>query len=211
MRFELTYMALAPELKIIVPWREWTLQGRADCVDYAKKHGIPVPVTQEKPYSSDRNLLHISFEGGILEDPWAEPPADMFVLTKSPQDAPDQPQYLEIDFESGDPVAVDGQKMSPFTLLDHLNRIGGTHGIGRVDLVENRYVGLKSRGVYETPGRHDFARRPPRRGIPDPGPGGHAPAGQPDPPVRRNWSTTATGSRRNATPSRPSSTRPRNR
>jgi argininosuccinate synthase len=151
-RFELTYMALAPELKIIVPWREWTLQGRADCVDYAKKHGIPVPVTQEKPYSSDRNLLHISFEGGILEDPWAEPPADMFVLTKSPQDAPDQPQYLEIDFERGDPVAVDGHKMSPFTLLDHLNRIGGAHGIGRVDLVENRYVGLKSRGVYETPG-----------------------------------------------------------
>ena len=151
-RFELTYMSLAPELQIIVPWREWTLQGRADCVAYAEKHGIPVPVTQAKPYSSDRNLLHISFEGGILEDPWAEPPADMFVLTKSPQDAPDQPQYLEIDFEAGDPVAVDGQKMSPFTILEHLNRIGGQHGIGRVDLVENRYVGLKSRGVYETPG-----------------------------------------------------------
>ncbi len=151
-RFELTYMSLAPELTIIVPWREWTLQGRADCVAYAEKHGIPVPVTQEKPYSSDRNLLHISFEGGILEDPWAEPPADMFVLTKSPQAAPDRPQYLEVDFEAGDPVAVDGQKMSPCTILEHLNRIGGQHGIGRVDLVENRYVGLKSRGVYETPG-----------------------------------------------------------
>jgi argininosuccinate synthase len=151
-RFELTYMALSPELKIIVPWREWTLQGRADCVAYAKKHGIPVPVTQEKPYSSDRNLLHISFEGGILEDPWAEPPADMFVLSRSPQDAPDQPQYVEIDFQGGDPVAVDGQNMSPFTILEHLNRIGGEHGLGRVDLVENRYVGLKSRGVYETPG-----------------------------------------------------------
>ena len=111
-----------------------------------------MPVTQEKPYSSDRNLLHISFEGGILEDPWAEPPADMFVLTQSPQEAPDQPQYLEIDFEAGDPVAVGSQKMSPFTIIDHLNRIGGRHGIGRVDLVENRYVGLKSRGVYETPG-----------------------------------------------------------
>ena len=151
-RFELTYMSLAPELQIIVPWREWTLQGRADCVAYAEKHGIPVPVTQAKPYSSDRNLLHISFEGGILEDPWAEPPADMFVLTKSPETAPDKPQYVEIDFAGGDPVAVDGQNMSPFTILEHLNRIGGQHGIGRVDLVENRYVGLKSRGVYETPG-----------------------------------------------------------
>jgi len=151
-RFELTYMALAPELKIIVPWREWDLQGRADCVAYAEKHGIPVPVTAEKPYSSDRNLLHISFEGGILEDPWAEPPKDMFVLTRDPQDAPDTPRYLEIDFEAGDPVAVDGQRLSPFTILDHLNKIGGENGIGRVDLVENRYVGLKSRGVYETPG-----------------------------------------------------------
>jgi len=151
-RFELTYMALDPNLKIIAPWREWDLQGRADCVAYAQKHGIPVPVTQEKPYSSDRNLLHLSFEGGILEDPWAEPPADMFVLTASPEEAPDKPEYVEIDFAGGDPVAVNGQQMSPFTLLDHLNRIGGRHGIGRVDLVENRYVGLKSRGVYETPG-----------------------------------------------------------
>jgi argininosuccinate synthase len=151
-RFELTYMALAPDLKIIAPWREWDLAGRAECVAYAKKHGIPVPVTQEKPYSSDRNLLHISFEGGILEDPWAEPPAEMFVLTKAPEEAPDEPHYVEIDFEAGDPVAVDGQRLSPFQLLDYLNRLGGEHGIGRVDLVENRYVGLKSRGVYETPG-----------------------------------------------------------
>ena len=112
-RFELTYQALAPDLKIIVPWREWDLQGRADCVAYAKKHGIPVPVTKEKPYSSDANLLHISFEGGILEDPWAEPPADMFVLTKSPQEAPDKPQYVEIHFEDGDPVEVDGTASQP--------------------------------------------------------------------------------------------------
>ena len=151
-RFELTYQALAPDLKIIVPWREWDLQGRADCVAYAKEHGIPVPVTREKPYSSDANLLHISFEGGILEDPWAEPPAEMFVLTRSPQEAPDKPQYVEIDFEAGDPVAVDGERLSPAALLAHLNEIGGAHGVGRVDLVENRYVGLKSRGVYETPG-----------------------------------------------------------
>jgi argininosuccinate synthase len=151
-RFEVTYQALAPDLAIIVPWREWDLAGRADCVAYAEKHGIPVPVTTEKPYSSDRNLLHLSFEGGILEDPWAEPPADMFVLTTSPEAAPDQPRYLEIDFERGDPVAVDGEKLSPAALLARLNALGGQHGIGRVDLVENRYVGLKSRGVYETPG-----------------------------------------------------------
>ncbi len=151
-RFELTYQALAPDLKIIAPWREWDLTSRADCVAYAKKHGIPVPVTREKPYSSDRNLLHLSFEGGILEDPWAEPPADMFVLTKSPEAAPDKPRYVEIDFAAGDPVAVDGEKLSPARLLARLNDIGGEHGLGRVDLVENRYVGLKSRGVYETPG-----------------------------------------------------------
>ncbi len=151
-RFELTYQALAPDLKIIVPWREWDLQGRADGVAYAQRHGIPVPVTREQPYSSDRNLLHLSFEGGILEDPWAEPPAEMFLLSKSPQEAPDQPRYLEIDFETGDPVAVDGERLSPAALLAHLNDLGGAHGVGRVDLVENRYVGLKSRGVYETPG-----------------------------------------------------------
>jgi argininosuccinate synthase len=151
-RFELTYQALAPDLHIIAPWREWDMQGREDLVAYARTHGIPVPVTTAKPYSMDRNLLHLSFEGGILEDPWAEPPADMFVLTKSPEAAPDKPQYVEIDFEAGDPVAVDGESLSPARLLARLNDIGGEHGIGRVDLVENRYVGLKSRGVYETPG-----------------------------------------------------------
>jgi argininosuccinate synthase len=151
-RFELTYQALAPDLVIIAPWREWDLQGREDLVNFAETHGIPVPVTAEKPYSMDRNLLHLSFEGGILEDPWAEPPADMFVLTKSPEAAPDQPQYVEIDFEAGDPVALDGERLSPARLVARLNSLGGEHGIGRVDLVENRYVGLKSRGVYETPG-----------------------------------------------------------
>jgi argininosuccinate synthase len=151
-RFELTYQALAPDLTIIAPWRQWDLQGRADCVAYARKHGIPVPVTKEKPYSCDRNLLHLSFEGGILEDPWAEPPEDMFVLTKSPETAAVKPQYVEVSFEAGDPVAVDGESLSPANLLARLNSIGGDHGIGRVDLVENRYVGLKSRGVYETPG-----------------------------------------------------------
>jgi argininosuccinate synthase len=151
-RFELTYQALAPDLAIIAPWREWNLKSRSDCLAYAQRHGIPVPVTQEKPYSSDRNLLHISFEGGILEDPWVEPPADMFVLTNSPEAAPDKPRSLTIDFAAGDPVAVDGQQLSPAALLARLNELGGEHGIGRVDLVENRYVGLKSRGVYETPG-----------------------------------------------------------
>ena len=151
-RFELTYTALAPDLTIIAPWREWDLGGREELVAYAKKHGIPVPVTAAKPYSMDRNLLHLSFEGGILEDPWAEPPADMFVLTRDPQSAPDSPQYVEITFEGGDPVAVDGEYLAPAALLARLNELGGQHGIGRVDLVENRYVGLKSRGVYETPG-----------------------------------------------------------
>ena len=151
-RFELTYMALAPELKIIAPWREWDFRGRNDLIEYAKAHGIPVPVTKEKPYSSDANLLHISYEGGILEDPWKEPPEDMFVMTKSPEDAPDKPTYVEIDFREGDPVSVNGKEMSPAQLLSHLNKIGGENGIGRVDIVENRYVGMKSRGVYETPG-----------------------------------------------------------
>ncbi len=151
-RFELAYQALAPDLKIIAPWREWDLASRSDLVAYAQAHGIPVPVTPEKPYSIDRNLLHSSYEGGILEDPWQEPPADMFLLTRSPEDAPEQPRYLEIDFEAGNPTAVDGEPLSPANLLARLNDLGGEHGIGRVDLVENRYVGLKSRGVYETPG-----------------------------------------------------------
>jgi len=151
-RFELTYYALMPGIRVIAPWREWNLSSRSDLVAYARKRGIPVPVTAAKPYSSDRNLMHISFEGGILEDPWAEPPEDMFVLTRSPEKAPDRPAYVEIDFARGIPVAVNGRRMGPAKLLAHLNRLGGLHGIGRVDLVENRYVGIKSRGVYETPG-----------------------------------------------------------
>lgn len=151
-RFELTYLSLDPNIRVIAPWREWSFRSRSDLIAYAKERGIPVPVTKEKPYSSDRNLLHISFEGGVLEDPWMEPPEDMFVLSVSPEVAPDTPRYLEISFESGIPVAIDGERISPATLLDTLNRIAGANGIGRVDMVENRYVGMKSRGVYETPG-----------------------------------------------------------
>ncbi len=151
-RFELTYQALAPEIKIIAPWREWDLNSREVLIAYAKKHGIPVPVTKARPYSSDRNLLHISFEGGILEDPWSAPPDDMFLLSVSPKDAPDKAREIVIDFEAGDPTAIDGVKLTPAKLLAKLNELGGKHGIGRVDLVENRYVGMKSRGVYETPG-----------------------------------------------------------
>ena len=151
-RFELTYLALNPHIRIIAPWREWEFRSRSDLVAYAKRHGIPVPVTKAKPYSSDRNLFHISFEGGILEDPWVEPPADMFTLTVAPEKAPARPTTLEVDFDEGVPVAVGGRRMEPVALLAHLNAVGGANGIGRVDLVENRYVGMKSRGVYETPG-----------------------------------------------------------
>ena len=151
-RFELTYAALAPELTVIAPWREWDLNSRTALIEFAKRHDIPVPVTTERPYSSDRNLFHISFEGGILEDPWAEPPPKMFLLSNSPEAAPDVPVYVEIDYEQGNPVAVDGDALGPAALLERLNRLGGEHGIGRVDLVENRFVGMKSRGVYETPG-----------------------------------------------------------
>lgn len=151
-RFELTYTALNPDIKIVAPWREWTLKSRTALVEFARKHGIPVPVTQEKPYSCDRNLLHISYEGGILEDPWLEPDPAMFTLTTNPEDAPDKPEVVEIDFSRGDPVAVNGQRLSAANLLACLNELGGRHGIGRVDLVESRFVGMKSRGVYETPG-----------------------------------------------------------
>ncbi len=151
-RFELTYMALAPELEIIAPWRIWEFRGREDLIAFAEKHGIPVPVTKEKPYSIDANLFHTSYEGGILEDPWQEPPEDMFQMTVSPEKAPDEPEYVEIDFEEGVPVAVNGEKLSPAALLSKLNQIAGRHGVGRVDMVENRFVGIKSRGVYETPG-----------------------------------------------------------
>jgi argininosuccinate synthase len=151
-RFELTYYALDPHIRVIAPWREWPFKSRSDLIAYAKQHNIPITATKEKPYSMDRNLMHISYEGGILEDPWAEPPKEIFILTGSPEDAPNKPVYLEIEFESGVPVAVDGETLSAAALLDRLNRIGGEHGVGRVDLVENRFVGMKSRGVYETPG-----------------------------------------------------------
>ena len=151
-RFEMTYLAHDPNIKIIAPWREWNLGSRTLLMEYAKKHDIPVPTTQAKPYSSDRNLLHISYEGGILENPWNSPPEDMFTLSVSPKQAPDEPETIEITFEKGNPVAIEGNKYSPAKLLKELNRLGGKHGIGRVDLVENRFVGMKSRGVYETPG-----------------------------------------------------------
>jgi argininosuccinate synthase len=151
-RFELTYYAINPHIRVISPWREWQYKSREDLIAYARENGIPVPVTKQKPYSSDRNLLHISFEGGILEDPWSVPPEEMFLLSVSPEKAPDRPTVLDIDFEQGVPKRVDGKALSPASLLQHLNDLGGRNGIGRVDMVENRYVGMKSRGVYETPG-----------------------------------------------------------
>ena len=151
-RFELAYYAINPNIKIIAPWREWDLNSRSDLMAFAEQHGIEVPTTPAKPYSTDGNLLHISFEGGLLEDPWKEPPDNMFHMTVSPQDAPDKPEIIEITFKQGDPVAINDKKMSPAELFKELNRMGGRNGIGRVDIVENRFVGMKSRGVYETPG-----------------------------------------------------------
>ncbi len=151
-RFELAYLALGPGLKIIAPWREWEFRSRGDLIAYAKRHDIPVEASPEKPYSIDRNLFHTSYEGGILEDPWAEPPETMFTLTRSPLAAPERPETIEIEYREGNPVAVDGKKLSPAVLIARLNEIGGRHGIGRLDLVENRHIGIKSRGVYETPG-----------------------------------------------------------
>ena len=151
-RFELSYLALNPKLTIIAPWRIWDLNSRQKLVAYAREHDIPVPVTKKNPYSSDENLLHISFEGGILEDPWNEPDEEMFKLTVSPERAPDTPTYIEIDFERGTPVAFDGERLGPVALMSRLNDLGGANGIGRLDMVENRFVGMKSRGVYETPG-----------------------------------------------------------
>jgi len=151
-RFELAYQALAPELKIIAPWRVWHLSSRQLLLDYAKEHGIRVTATREKPYSVDRNILHISYEGGILEDPWESPPEGMFTMSVSPHEAPDRPEVVEVSFERGDPVAVNGERLFPVQLLAKLNTLGGRNGIGQVDLVENRFVGIKSRGVYETPG-----------------------------------------------------------
>lgn len=151
-RFELAYYHFDPSIKVIAPWRMWDLNSRQALIEYAKKNDIPIPTIKKRPWSSDRNLLHISFEGGILEDTWAEAPEEIYVLTKSPEKAPNKPQYVEIEFKNGNAVAVDGEKMTPAQLLAHLNFLGGQHGVGRVDLLENRSVGMKSRGVYETPG-----------------------------------------------------------
>jgi argininosuccinate synthase len=151
-RFELTYYALKPAIKVIAPWRLWGLNSRTSLIAYARKHGIPVPVTKARPYSTDRNLFHISYEGGILEDPWKEPPPEMFVWCRPLEKAPNRAEYVEIDYRRGDPIAINGKTLSAAKLLARLNDLGAKHGIGRVDLVENRYVGMKSRGVYETPG-----------------------------------------------------------
>jgi argininosuccinate synthase len=153
-RFELTYARLGPELKVVAPWRhpDWPFKGRADMIAYAAEKNIPVPVTAEKPYSMDRNLVHISYEGGVLEDPWREPYEDMFRLTVAPEKAPALPEYVEVEYLRGDAVAINGEKLSAAALVERANEIGGRHGVGRVDLVENRYIGIKSRGVYESPG-----------------------------------------------------------
>jgi argininosuccinate synthase len=151
-RFELSYLAHDPQIKIIAPWREWDLTSRTTLMEFAKTHGINVPATKERPYSIDCNLLHISYEGGILEDPWNAPPDDIYTMTVSPQAAPDAPEILEWSFSSGNPVALNGETLSPAQLLKSLNHLGGKHGIGRADIVENRFVGMKSRGIYETPG-----------------------------------------------------------
>lgn len=151
-RFELAAMALDPELKVIAPWREWELGSRSDLLQFARDNDIPVPGGESAPYSCDRNLMHLSFEGGELEDPWQEPGEGTYVLTRPPERAPDEPETISIEFEAGDPVAVNGDRYSPAQLIKHLNELGGRHGIGRVDMVENRFLGIKSRGVYETPG-----------------------------------------------------------
>ncbi|MHB8074645.1 argininosuccinate synthase [Desulfosporosinus fructosivorans] len=151
-RFELSVKALNPDLEIIAPWRIWDLKSREDCIDYAEARGIPVPVTKDRPYSMDRNLWHLSHEGGDLEDPWNEPKRDLYLLGVSPEDAPDEATYLELGFEQGVPTTLNGEKIAPVALLETLNEMGGKNGIGIVDMVENRLVGMKSRGVYETPG-----------------------------------------------------------
>ncbi len=151
-RFELTYYALKPDVKVIAPWRTWEFKGRADLIAYCAKHNINITATAEKPYSTDRNLMHISYEGGILENPWTAPPEDIFLLTKSPENAKDKAEEIVLTFEKGEPTAINGETYSAVDLLSTLNFLGGEHGIGRVDLVENRFVGMKSRGVYETPG-----------------------------------------------------------
>jgi argininosuccinate synthase len=151
-RFELGYYHFDPQIEIIAPWRIWTMKSRSELIQYTKTHSIPIEATAEKPYSIDRNLFHTSYEGGILEDPWREPDAAIFQLTRSPEQAPDAPRYVEIEIEAGTPVAIDGEKLTPAALLTRANQIAAEHGIGRVDIVEDRYVGMKARGVYETPG-----------------------------------------------------------
>jgi argininosuccinate synthase len=151
-RFELGYIGLSPNLQIIAPWRTWDLNSRTKLEEFAKENGVPVPTTKKNPYSCDENLLHVSFEGGILEDPWNEPDPDMFKFTVSPENAPDKPTYLEVEFKNGNPVALDGVAMDALPLFKKLNELAGANGIGRLDMVENRYVGMKARGVYETPG-----------------------------------------------------------
>ncbi len=151
-RFELTYYALDPDIKVIAPWREWPFKSRTELIEYANKHGISVTASKEKPYSIDRNLFHISYEGGILEDPWLEPPQDMYTMTVPPEKAPNKASYVEVSYKNGNPIGINNKKFSPAKLLERLNFLAGQHGIGRIDIVENRYVGIKSRGVYETPG-----------------------------------------------------------
>ncbi len=151
-RFELSIAALAPDLKVIAPWREWSLKGRSDLMDYARERGIAVPVTKEAPYSTDANLLHVSYEGGVLEDPWTAPPGKMFRLTVDPADAPDEAEEVIVGFEAGNPVSINSEVLGPVPLLERANEIAGRNAVGRIDIVENRFVGMKSRGVYETPG-----------------------------------------------------------
>ncbi|MEM7138618.1 MAG: argininosuccinate synthase [Myxococcota bacterium] len=151
-RFELAAMAIDPRIQVIAPWRTWSLRSRSDCIAYCKERQIPIEVTAEKPYSMDANLFHVSYEGGILEDPWVEPHKDMFRWTTAPEDAPDDPEYVIIGYEAGNAVSVNGERLSPAALLRRLNELGSKHGVGRVDIVENRFVGMKSRGIYETPG-----------------------------------------------------------
>jgi argininosuccinate synthase len=151
-RFELSALAIDPRIQIIAPWRVWDIKSRTDCIEFCAERNIPVTATAEKPYSMDANAFHISYEGGILEDPWAEPPEEIFRWTKSVESTPDAPRYVTVRYEAGNPVSVDGERLGPFALLERLNQLGAEHGVGRVDIVENRFVGMKSRGVYETPG-----------------------------------------------------------
>jgi argininosuccinate synthase len=179
-RFELGYLAIDPGITIIAPWRDWDLNSRTALMAFARKHAIAVPTTHAKPYSTDGNLLHVSYEGGILEDPWAGPPEDIFHLTVPLEAAPDTPETIEITFAAGDPLALNGQPLSPAAMLTELNRVGGKHAIGRVDIVENRYVGMKSRGVYETPGGTILRTAPHGHGVDHPGSRSASSEGQPD-------------------------------